>query len=137
MKRFCDGEIIRAVVNATFLEKKLVYKITLSRVIVGRIMQEPLKNINLSLKMKAATYYWFCTEMDKSTYLSDTTQLSVFVSGIHKEINITDELDANASRKIHCGCTCMCCEVSISQYRNLPQKTFGVKRAAAYYNATA
>jgi hypothetical protein len=42
--------------------------------------------------MTAANYHRFSTEMDKSTDVSDTTQLSVFIRGVHKEINITEEL---------------------------------------------
>lgn len=122
MKRFSDGEIItrtlRAAVNVTFLDRKLVSKITLSQFIFGRIRQESLKNINGSLNMKAVT----CTEMDKSTDVTRTAQLSVFVSGIHIEINITECLSgAHAC-------------VAKSEYHDTEtyhQKTFRVKRAAA------
>lgn len=97
MKAFSDGEVVKeclqAVAGVAFPEKKeIISKISLSRFTVGRRVDDMSKNIEDTLKCRAACFKWFSVALDESTDVSDTAQLVVFIRGIDAEFNITEEL---------------------------------------------
>ena len=50
------------------------------------------KNIEDTLKCRAACFMWFSVALDESIDVSDTAQLVVFIRGIDAEVNIIEEL---------------------------------------------
>lgn len=96
-KSFSDGEFVKecmeAVVEILCPEKSRIFaQVSLSRPTITRRVEDIAGNVLLSLKERAADFVHYSVALDESTDISDTAQLAVFVRGISKNFEVTEEL---------------------------------------------
>ena len=89
-KPYSDGEFIKNcleifVENVSPEKENLVEQINLSRFTVARRIDDLSQNIEVSLKDRISKCFAFSIALDKSTDLSDTAQLVVFIRGVTEE----------------------------------------------------
>ena len=67
-------------------------KISLSRWTITRRIDELAGDICDTLKEKVKNFVLWSIAIDESTYVKDATQLAIFIKGVDKELNETEEL---------------------------------------------
>ena len=91
-----DGEFVKscmlATVDAICPEKKnLISKISLSRQNVARHIEEMGADVRASLRSKCLSLRYFSLALDESTDIKDTSQLSIFIRGMHDDMTTFEE----------------------------------------------
>ncbi|GBP44713.1 General transcription factor II-I repeat domain-containing protein 2 [Eumeta japonica] len=97
LKPFAEGEFVNEcmlkVCSVLYPEKKNEFeKISLSRRTVVRRIVMMANDIKTTLTDRMAGFESFSIELDESTDLSDTDQLTIFIRGVDKEFTVTGEL---------------------------------------------
>ena len=96
LKPFSDGEFVKscmlATVDAICPEKKdLISKVSLSRQTVARHIEEMGADVRASLRSKCLSLRYFSLALDESTDIKDTSQLSIFIRGVHDDMTTFEE----------------------------------------------
>ena len=94
MKPFTDGEFIKKCLLAVAEEVKNpedFNKITLSRRTVTRRVEILSRDICDTLKNKSKQFEYFSLGFDETNDITDTAQLVIFIRGVDKDMNITEE----------------------------------------------
>ena len=96
LKPFSDGEFIKlcmlAMVDAICPEKKdLISKVSLSRQTVAWHIEEMGADVRASLRSKCLLLHYFSLALDESTDIKDTSQLSIFIRGVHVDMTTFEE----------------------------------------------
>ena len=97
LKPFSDGEFVKscllATVNAICPEKKkdLISKVSLSHQTVARHIEEMGADVRASLRTKCLSLRYFSLALDESTDIKDTSQLSIFIRGVHDDMTTFEE----------------------------------------------
>lgn len=96
-KPFSDGEFIkecfgRCIKLFSSELANIFANIPLSRRTVSRRIKEISLYLENKLKNTAANFKFFSLAVDESTDSSDTAQLAIFIRGVDKDFNITEEL---------------------------------------------
>jgi hypothetical protein len=61
---------------------------------IARRTEDIGSNLSLQLKDKANGFEWFSIAVDETTDATDSSQLLVFIRGVGKDFEITEELAA-------------------------------------------
>ncbi|XP_043931709.1 general transcription factor II-I repeat domain-containing protein 2-like isoform X2 [Protopterus annectens] len=96
-KPFADGEFIKecheSVADIICPEKKSDFsKISLSHQTIARRVEDISKYTENTLESRCATFKFYSIALDKSTDVTDTAQLAIFIRGVDKDFGITEEL---------------------------------------------
>lgn len=101
-----DGELVKEcidVVADTIIEskdtKQTVKSISLSRRTVTRRTEELGQNLRDQLDEKIKSFVSFSLALDESTDVIDTAQLAVFIRGVDRSLEVTEQLLALRSMK--------------------------------------
>ena len=101
-----DGELVKEcidVVADTIIEskdtKQTVKSISLSRRTVTRRTEELGQNLRDQLDEKIKSFVSFSLALDESTDVIDTAQLAVFIRGVDRSFEVTEQLLALRSMK--------------------------------------
>uniref|UniRef100_A0A8C3SKW3 SPIN-DOC-like zinc-finger domain-containing protein n=1 Tax=Chelydra serpentina TaxID=8475 RepID=A0A8C3SKW3_CHESE len=96
-KCFTEGEFLKKcmLIAASELcpEKRGIFEnVSLSRMTVQRRIADISTNLGDQLKQRVSEFCFYSLAMDESTDLTDTAQLLIFIRGIDKNFEITEEL---------------------------------------------
>ena len=96
-RSFTDGEYARECIQdvAKLMVPKqahLFEKISLSRTTIAGRIEEIGENISEQLQSKADSFEYFSLDFDGSCDMSDTAQLSVFISAVTKDLSVHEDL---------------------------------------------
>jgi hypothetical protein len=96
-KSFSDGEFVKECLEsvADFIcpDKKVQFaKLSLSRQTVARRIDELATSVEETLKCRATNFEFYSLALDDSCDAGDNAQLAIFLRGLHKDFNITEEL---------------------------------------------
>ena len=79
-------------VNAICSEKKdLISKVSISCQTVAQHIEEMGADIHTSLRSKYLSLHYFSLTLDESMDIKDTSQLSIFIWGVHDDIMMFKE----------------------------------------------
>ena len=97
LKPHTDGEFVKecfqAFTDIVCPEKKAtVSKLCLSARTISRRIDDIAGCITFTLRERATNFKYFSVAVDESTDMTDTAQLAVFIRGVDKDLNITEEL---------------------------------------------
>ena len=97
MKSYSEGDFVKKCLTDVAEEMcpKMVQKfekISLSRWTIARRIDEVASDICDTLKNKVKNFVSWSFAIDKSTDVKDAAQLAIFIKGVHKELNETEEL---------------------------------------------
>ena len=105
-KPFMDGNIIKECIVIvadnmcdTEKDKQSIRKISLSRMTITRRTEQLSQNIQVQLQDRIKDMVAFSLALDESTDMVDTAQLSVFIRGVDKNLNVTEDLLALRSMR--------------------------------------
>jgi hypothetical protein len=98
-KPFPDGEFLEEclenVADIICPDKKVQFaKVSLSRQTVARRIDELATSVEKTLKCRATNFEFYSLALDDSCDASNTAQLAIFLRGVDKDFNITEELAA-------------------------------------------
>uniref|UniRef100_A0A674K1K9 SPIN-DOC-like zinc-finger domain-containing protein n=1 Tax=Terrapene triunguis TaxID=2587831 RepID=A0A674K1K9_9SAUR len=96
-KCFTEGEFLKKcmliAVSELCPEKRGIFEnVSLSRMTVQRRIADISTNLSDQLKQRVSEFCFYSLAMDESTDLKDTAQLLIFIRGIDKNFEITEEL---------------------------------------------
>ena len=96
LKPFSDDEFVKscmlATVDAICPEKKdFISKVSLSRQTVARHIEEMGADARALLRSKCLSLRYFSLALDESTDIKDTSQLSIFIRGVHDDMMTFEE----------------------------------------------
>jgi hypothetical protein len=96
-KAFSDGSLIKECIIQTVEEicpeRIDTFKnISLSGNTVTRRIDDISNNLNSQVSNKTQEFISFCIALDESTDVSDTSQLLLFIRGVNKDLEISNEL---------------------------------------------
>ncbi|XP_075455203.1 general transcription factor II-I repeat domain-containing protein 2-like [Ascaphus truei] len=96
-KSYTEGDFIKKcmliAVSGLCPEKRGTFEnVSLSRMTVQRRVTDIATNLTDQLKQKASEFRFYSLAMDESTDLKDTAQLLIFIQGINRNFEITEEL---------------------------------------------
>jgi len=97
LKPFSDGDFVKECIDVAVdcicpEKKKLFSNMSLSRFTIVRRIEDIAKNIETILKEKAELFQTYSICLDESTDITDNAQLAIFVRGVDKDFNVTEEL---------------------------------------------
>ena len=103
-KCFTEGEFVKKcmllAVSELCPEKlRMFQNISLSRMTVQRRVSDIAANLMNQLKQKVKEFCFYSLAMDESTDCRDTAQLLIYIRGVDKNFNITEELAGMQSMK--------------------------------------
>ena len=67
-------------------------KISLSRTTIAKRIEEIGENISEQLQSKVDIFLYFSLAFDKSSDMSDTAQLSIFIRAVAKDLSVHEDL---------------------------------------------
>ena len=101
-----DGDMIKECIEIaadnvcdTQKDKESFGKISLSRTTITRRTEQLSENIQVQLQDRIKEMVAFSLALDESTDMVDTAQLAVFIRGVDKSLNVTEDLLALRSMK--------------------------------------
>ena len=103
-KPFSDGVVAQEVLQCFTAEaspemQELVSQVQLSRATVSRRVEALAADICSTLRVKCKAFEFYSIALDESTDCTDTAQLCVFIRGVDKDANITEEFLGLGSMK--------------------------------------
>lgn len=96
-KPFTDGELIKKCIQMAVEElcpekHQLFETISLSARTVSRRVQDLSTDVDRQLKDAVNKFEWFSLALDESTDVTDSAQVLMFVRGVNKDFEVTEEL---------------------------------------------
>ncbi|XP_055371840.1 general transcription factor II-I repeat domain-containing protein 2-like [Condylostylus longicornis] len=97
MKPFADGDYIKeclvAAVEEIYPEKaQLFTQISLSHQTVARRINDISTEICATLCLFSKNFVYFSLALNEATDIKDTAQLAIFIRGVDRQMNVTEEL---------------------------------------------